>query len=103
MEMTQAQNEELVVINNALSEFNTQLESPLSIVVSKDLKALIEQKNLLLSVFVKLKPIFETFGGNAAGGELDPMAIIQMMPAIKSLQADEQLKKDLENVIALIA
>lgn len=97
--MTPEQNENLLIIAHELDKLNAEMEEKREIVMSKEVDALVKQKNKLLSVFKKLKPIFDTFGGQ----QMDLMtALPQIMPSITALQADQQLKQDLEEVIALL-
>lgn len=60
------------------------------------LDRLIEKNKAYRSVFLKLKPIFESFGG-----QTDIMsALPTLMPLVQGLGKDEELKNDLATILS---
>jgi hypothetical protein len=87
-----AQTPEMIL--KQLADLKPQLPEGYEIVETAQLETILLQKNTLQRIFGKFSLILNGFSGNG-GGSL-PEMMGQIAPLIPQLQADEQLKNDLQ-------
>jgi len=100
MEPARDNEREFLAIVLLSQEYNNIVPDDLkiSLVKNTELDKVVAANKAYRSVFLKLKPIFESLGG-----QTDIMsAIPQLLPLVQGLGNDQELKKDLTTILSTL-